>query len=112
MPFVKGQSGNNKGREKGTGNKVTTEARELFLKTLESQVEHIPKAFTDVRDGVYDDDGIEIIKPNPEQYLDLFAKYAQYFVPKKTENSDTVKHEFPTQPNRYFQSFMSIVGNL
>ena len=26
----------------------------------------------------------EVRDKNPAQYLDLFAKYAQYFVPKKT----------------------------
>lgn len=96
MPFKKGNK-LSKGRQEGASNKVTTVARELFLMTIEDQVEHIPKAFTDVRDGVWDEDKKEwILKPNPDRYLDLLSKYVQYFVPKKTENSDTVKHEFPT----------------
>ena len=72
----------NKGKPKGAVNKITQTSRELFLETLEGQSEHIAEAFEKVR------------KENPKAYLDLFAKYAQYFVPKKTENSDTVKHEF------------------
>ena len=72
------------GRKKGTSNKTTTEARELFIKTIEGQTEYIAEAFEHVK------------QENPEKYLDLIAKFAQYFVPKKTENSDTVKHEFPT----------------
>ena len=97
MPFKKGESGNPKGRKEGSENKVTTAARELFLLTIEEQVEYIPKAFTDVRDGLRNDkDDDWIINPNPDRYLDLLSKYIQYFVPKKTENSDTVKHEFPT----------------
>lgn len=67
-PFEKG----NAGKPKGAVNKVTQEARELFLQTLEAQVPNIMQAFDDVREK------------NPVQYLDLFAKYAQYFVPKKT----------------------------
>jgi len=66
--FEKGNSG----KPKGATNKVTQEARELFLQTLEAQVPNIMQAFEDVREK------------NPVQYLDLFAKYAQYFVPKKT----------------------------
>jgi hypothetical protein len=66
--FEKGNSG----KPKGATNKVTNEARELFLQTLEAQVPNIMQAFDDVREK------------NPVQYLDLFAKYAQYFVPKKT----------------------------
>jgi len=76
--FEKGNSG----KPKGAVNKITQTSRELFLETLEGQSEYIAEAFEKVR------------KDNPRAYLDLFAKYAQYFVPKKTENSDTVKHEF------------------
>ena len=66
--FTKG----NEGKPVGATNKITQEARELFLQTLEAQVPNIMEAFNEVR------------KKNPAQYLDLFAKYAQYFVPKKT----------------------------
>lgn len=67
-PFEKG----NAGKPKGAVNKITQEARELFLQTLEAQVPNVMGAFEEVR------------QKNPAQYLDLFAKYAQYFVPKKT----------------------------
>ena len=83
MAFKKGESGNIKGKPKGAVNKVTQDARALFLETLEGQSEHLSEAFEKVR------------QESPSKYLDLFAKYAQYFVPKKTENSDTIKHEFP-----------------
>lgn len=73
MPFEKGQSGNAKGRPKGSNNKLQQEARELFIETLEGQVGNIDEAFKKVYDK------------NPAKFLELFAKYAQYFVPKKTE---------------------------
>jgi hypothetical protein len=72
MAFKKGQKAG-PGRPKGMENKLTTEAREMFIQTLEGQVPNIQQAFSDVLDK------------SPEKYLDLFAKYAQYFVPKKTE---------------------------
>lgn len=68
----KGFQKGNSGKPKGATNKITQDARELFLKTLEAQVPNIMEAFQEVREK------------NPAQYLDLFAKYAQYFVPKKT----------------------------
>lgn len=68
----KGFQKGNSGKPKGATNKITQDARELFLKTLEAQVPNIMEAFQEVRDK------------NPAQYLDLFSKYAQYFVPKKT----------------------------
>lgn len=82
MPFQKGKSGNPKGKPKGADNKLTKEARELFIETLEGQVPNIEDAFK----KVYND--------NPAKFLELFAKYAQYFVPRKTESE--VKGELST----------------
>lgn len=79
MPFKKGQSGNPNGRKKGAENKITKEARELFIDTLEGLTPEVEEAFRTV------------LKESPARFLDLFAKYAQYFVPKKTEN-DTKLH--------------------
>jgi hypothetical protein len=70
--FAKG----NKGKPKGAENKIKQEARQLFLDTLEGEVPNIKEAFEFVR------------RENPEKYLDLFAKYAQYFVAKKTHNEN------------------------
>ena len=67
------------GRVKGTGNKLTESARELFVATLEGQVGNIESAFQDVLNGT------EVTKPDPAKYLELFAKFAQYFVPKKID---------------------------
>jgi hypothetical protein len=78
MAFKKGESGNPKGKPKGAEGKVTKAARDIFLETLEGQAPHIAAAFEEVR------------RDNPRAYLDLFAKYAQYFVPKKTENTDKI----------------------
>jgi hypothetical protein len=77
MAFKKGHD-KGKGRPKGSENKITKEARDIFLETLEGQAPHIAAAFEEVR------------RDNPRAYLDLFAKYAQYFVPKKTENTDKI----------------------
>jgi len=77
MPFEKGHD-KGKGRPKGAENKLTKEARQVFLETLEGQAPHIAEAFEAVR------------LQDPKAYLDLFAKYAQYFVPKKTESTDKI----------------------
>ena len=75
--FTKG----NTGRPKGAKDKLTQEAKELFIQTLESQVEHITDAFDEVRNN------------SAEKYLELFAKYAQYFVPKKTHTELDTKDD-------------------
>ena len=70
------------GRAKGTPNKLTAKARELFTATIEGQMEHIAGAFEQVR------------QTNPAEYLKILEKYAQYVVPKKvdvtTDNSPII----------------------
>ena len=79
MAFKKGHEKAG-GRQKGSVNKLNAEAKEVFIKTLEGQVGNIEQAFN------------AVLKKSPEKYLDLFAKYAQYFVPKKTESD--IKTDF------------------
>lgn len=82
---AKGFQKGNAGKPKGAVNKTTQEARELFISTLENQVQHINAAFDQVRE-------IDSVK-----YLELFVKYAQYFVPKKvdfTTEGEQVKQVF------------------
>jgi len=82
---VKGFTKGNEGKPKGANNKVVQEARVLFVQTLEGQVPNIQEAFEEVR-----------IK-DPSKYLELFAKYAQYFIPKKvdvTTNGETIEQVF------------------
>jgi hypothetical protein len=61
------------GKQKGAENHTTKRARELFTLALEGQVQHIQSAFDEVREK------------DPAKYLDLFAKYAKYFVPVKMD---------------------------
>ena len=75
MPFEKGHD-KGKGRPKGAENKVTKEAREIFLETLGKHSGNIDEAFQ------------EVFNEDKTKFLDLFAKYAQYFMPKKTESTD------------------------
>lgn len=73
------------GKAKGTVNKVTESARELFKQTLEAQVPSLLQAFEDVR------------KDDPAKFLEIYAKYAQYFVPKQldvTTQGEQVKQVF------------------
>ena len=92
MPFEKGNKLG--GRTKGSENKTSKEAREAFLNTLEGLSGEVQQAFKDVLNGVKDDDGNWVKKPNPDRFLDLFAKYAQFFVPKKTEKELSGEFEF------------------
>lgn len=84
MPFEKGHK-KATGRPEGATNKITQDARELFKQTLEAQVPSLLQAFEDVR------------AKNPDRFLELFAKYAQYFIPKQvdvTSKGEEVKQVF------------------
>lgn len=86
MAFKKGdKKPETSGRQKQVPNKVTQTAREIFIATLEAQSDRIGKAFDDVLMGKKDENDNYITKPDPAKYLELFAKYAQYFVPKKLD---------------------------
>lgn len=76
MPFEKGHSKKG-GKQKGHVQPEIKKARELFVQTLEKQVPDIEEAFAKVK------------AKDPAKYLELFAKYAQYFVPKQVEATIT-----------------------
>jgi len=81
------------GRVKGSKNPITQSARQMFVQTLEGEVPHIQAAFEEIRDGKKNEDGELITQPDPATYLNLLAKYAQYFVPKMidiTTDGDTI----------------------
>jgi len=61
------------GRTKDTPNIATKTAREVFIATIEGRVSSINAAL----------DYVE--KDDPAKYLELIAKFAQYFVPKQVE---------------------------
>ncbi len=78
--FQKGHKGF---KPKGVTHAMTLEARELFIMTLEAQVPNIHQAFA------------EVLEKDPARYLDLFSKYAQYFIPKKIESDVNFNIEKP-----------------
>ncbi len=70
------------GREKGTPNNVTKEARELFTQTLEGQVPRLKIALD------------EVFEQDKDRFVELFTKLAPYFMPKKydvTTKEETLK---------------------
>ena len=72
MAFTKGHEKAG-GKKKGYTSEPIKKAQELFTSILEGEVDHIQEAFSEVR------------RKDKAKYLELYAKYAQYFMPKKTE---------------------------
>ena len=77
MPFKKGQSGNPAGRPKGSKDRVTAEARALFVSIMEGEVQHIEDALDGLR------------TESSEKYLKALAALFPYFMPKQVETEVT-----------------------
>ena len=73
MPFKKGKSGNPKGREPGTQNITTKQARELFISVMNGEVDNIKDALQKIR------------TKDPSRYIDALAKLFQYTMPKQVD---------------------------
>jgi hypothetical protein len=67
MPFVKGQSGNAKGRKKGTPNKATAASREWITTFLEKKSKQFMKSF-------------DLLEPKDQ--CTIYEKLLQYTTPK------------------------------
>jgi hypothetical protein len=78
MPFEKGQSGNPNGRPKGAKDKVTTEARQMFLGVMEGELHHVKGQLEALR------------HESARDYLKALAALLPYFLPKQTEAEVTI----------------------
>lgn len=67
----KGKTNNPKGKPKGTLNKNTIEAQELFIKIMNNQVNRIGEALAGIEDN--------------EKYLNVLSKLFQYYMPRKSD---------------------------
>jgi hypothetical protein len=72
------------GKKKGTPNKVTKDAKALFVQIMEGQVDHVEQALNDIREK------------SPFNYILCFSKLAPYFMPKQIDiKSDGEKLQAP-----------------
>jgi hypothetical protein len=68
--YTKGQTGNSRGRPKGTPNRTTAEAKELLNSILFSELDYIRAALTKVR------------TKDSYRYLELMSRLLAYVLPK------------------------------
>lgn len=70
--YIKGESGNVRGRPKGKPNKTTTEIKEIITRIVGNQLEHIEKDLDNIR------------KNDPAEAMRLSQKFIEYVLPKQT----------------------------
>ena len=69
----KGNTNNPAGKPKGTQDRTTREAKELFVKIIHGEIDHIKGALDDVR------------QENPAKYLDIMSKLYTYVMPRMVD---------------------------
>jgi hypothetical protein len=76
------------GKPKGYKDETKKEALELFYSTLEKEIEHLSPLFQKLREE------------NPIKYLEVFAKYCSYFVPKQraVDQNQVIKVRIGEEP--------------
>ena len=67
MPFVKGQSGNENGRPKGSANKNTSKVRDAYTELLEDNLQQLKEDFKDL---------------DPKDRIKLFLEMTKYIIPQ------------------------------
>jgi hypothetical protein len=77
------------GRKAGTPNKATQAAREAIGAFVDGNAHRLQEWLDRVADGVKDEDGSYVVKPDPERAFGLFQSVIEYHVPKlaRTEMS-------------------------
>lgn len=73
MPFVKGQSGNYKGKPKGAVDPNTRKAKELILAAIDSQSEKFNEVMLKLQDE------------EPREWAKIMVKLIDYVLPKKVD---------------------------
>lgn len=69
----KGKSNNPAGKPKGTQNKTTKEAHELFMLIMNRQVDSIEDALQKIRED------------DAEKYINALSKLLQYYMPRRSD---------------------------
>lgn len=68
MPFKKGQSGNPRGRKRGTVNHTTRQVREVIAAFAEANAEKMHQKLNQIED--------------PKDWLDCYLRAIEYHIPK------------------------------
>lgn len=69
-------------RPKGTPNKATQAAREAIAAFVDGNAGRLQGWLDRVADGVQDDEGKYLVKPDPQKAFEMFQSVVEYHVPK------------------------------
>ena len=70
------------GRQAGTPNKVTNEARQAIASFVDGNAHRLTEWLDAVADGVKTEEGDYVVPPNPAKAFDMFQSVVEYHIPK------------------------------
>ena len=70
------------GRQAGTPNKTTQQARAAIADFVDGNAHRLQHWLDKVAEGVKNEDGEYVVKPDPERAFSLFQSVIEYHVPK------------------------------
>ena len=94
MPFVKGQSGNPRGRSKGQKNKSTEATKQLITELLSDEAQKLPSLLDQL---------------SPKDRVDAFARLAAYVLPRP--QPDQVLSSLTFQKVQVLPSFLESLND-
>ena len=83
------------GRQKGTLNRSTAEAREAIAAFVDGNAHRLQGWLDDIAGGVQGQDGKYVVLPNPVRAFELFQSVIEYHVPKLARTELTGKDGGP-----------------
>lgn len=76
-------------RPKGTPNRATAAAREAIAAFVDGNAGRLQGWLDRVADGVTDDEGKYVVKPDPKAAFEMFQSVVEYHIPKLARTETT-----------------------
>jgi len=100
------------GRQMGTPNKATNEARQAIALFVDQNASRLTGWLDRVADGVRDGDGEFIVPPNPAKAFDMFQSVVEYHVPKLARMEVSGNDEHPIVVEQNLNVFGELLKNI
>ena len=100
------------GRQAGTPNKVTLEARQAIASFVNGNAHRLSEWLDAVADGVKTPEGEYVVPPNPAKAFDMFQSVVEYHVPKLARLEHTGSDTAPVVIEHNIDVFGELLKNI
>lgn len=100
------------GRQAGTPNKATTEARHAIAQFVDGNAHRLTGWLDKVADGIRDDEGGFVVPPNPAKAFDMFQSVVEYHIPKLARQEHVGSDDKPLVIEHNINVFGELLNNI